>query len=242
MARKQCWIFFFRHLQPLLLVSLIVYGIVIPISVVAVVLSGGTVLPLSPSVIQSCNFVINFIDKNFILPKSTKRLFDHVINKHLGLKYNRLPRGVLNPYLPGYYGETVIGRTYRTTMRVMNPVIWFSRLLFCFIINLIPFVGPYLVILIRAQRSGFKKHRRYFHLKGYTNAQIYFIWVHKKSFYFYFGVTTLLLESIPLLGYLFIFTNTVGAAFWAADLERQLHKELALSLKRNIEDADAVDD
>lgn len=35
-----------------------------------------------------------------------------------------------------------------------------------------------------------------------------------------FGVVAVLLELIPFASILFAFTNTVGAALWAADLER----------------------
>ena len=36
-----------------------------------------------------------------------------------------------------------------------------------------------------------------------------------------FGMMTLVLNFIPLVGLLFSFTNTVGAALWAAQLEAQ---------------------
>ena len=35
-----------------------------------------------------------------------------------------------------------------------------------------------------------------------------------------FGVAAVLLELIPIASILFAFTNTVGAALWAADLEK----------------------
>lgn len=35
-----------------------------------------------------------------------------------------------------------------------------------------------------------------------------------------FGVPAVLLELVPVAGLFFSFTNTVGAALWAADLER----------------------
>ena len=34
-----------------------------------------------------------------------------------------------------------------------------------------------------------------------------------------FGVPAVLLEMVPIAGILFSFTNTVGAALWAADME-----------------------
>jgi hypothetical protein len=35
-----------------------------------------------------------------------------------------------------------------------------------------------------------------------------------------FGVPAVLLELVPIAGIFFSFTNTVGAALWAADLEK----------------------
>jgi hypothetical protein len=34
-----------------------------------------------------------------------------------------------------------------------------------------------------------------------------------------FGVPAVMLEMVPIAGILFSFTNTVGAALWAADME-----------------------
>lgn len=36
-----------------------------------------------------------------------------------------------------------------------------------------------------------------------------------------FGVPAVLLELIPIAGIFFSFTNTVGAALWAADIEEK---------------------
>ena len=36
-----------------------------------------------------------------------------------------------------------------------------------------------------------------------------------------FGVVAIFLEMVPFLGVLFTFTNTVGAALWAADMENK---------------------
>lgn len=46
-------------------------------------------------------------------------------------------------------------------------------------------------------------------------------WVEKrKGAYTGFGVVGVLLEMVPIAGILFAFTNNVGAALWAADLEK----------------------
>jgi len=40
------------------------------------------------------------------------------------------------------------------------------------------------------------------------------------GFFFSFGVASVLLELVPVVSILFSFTNTVGAALWAADIEK----------------------
>jgi hypothetical protein len=44
-----------------------------------------------------------------------------------------------------------------------------------------------------------------------------------------FGVVAVLLELVPLASILFSFTNTVGAALWAADIEKGHVNELGTS-------------
>lgn len=230
-SRLKCWKYFFGHLKPLIFISIIIYAIALPVMFFLWTMTGGSALVVLPSMFQSCNFVIGFINKKFILPNVLKRLFDHVIVSHMTLKYNKLPKGVLHCYLPGYYGETAVGRCVRKAIQLSCPLTWLVRLVFCFLINMIPFVGPLLVILVRASRSGFSKHHRYFQLKGYTNAQVYFIWVHQKHSYFMFGFVALLLESIPGLGYFFVFANTIGAALWAVDLEDQMCRTIVSKMQ-----------
>lgn len=40
-----------------------------------------------------------------------------------------------------------------------------------------------------------------------------------------FGVAGVLLEMVPVAGILFAFTNTCGAALWAADMEKTMGAE-----------------
>lgn len=44
-----------------------------------------------------------------------------------------------------------------------------------------------------------------------------------------FGVAATLLEMVPIASILFAFTNTVGAALWAADMEKGNVNELGTS-------------
>ncbi|KAF2674980.1 hypothetical protein BT63DRAFT_381689 [Microthyrium microscopicum] len=86
-------------------------------------------------------------------------------------------------------------------------------------LNMIPVVGTVLFIVLQARRFGPNAHARYFQLKGWSNAQREDYIEKKRAAYTAFGAPAVLLEMIPFIGVGFAFTNTVGAALWAADME-----------------------
>jgi len=96
-------------------------------------------------------------------------------------------------------------------------------------LNFIPVVGPILFLLLQARKFGPAAHTRYFQLKGMNKNQKD-QWVHeRKAEYIGFGIPAMLLEMVPFVGIFFSFTNHVGAALWAADLEKQGAKPAAAS-------------
>ncbi|KAI9718007.1 MAG: hypothetical protein M1828_006997 [Chrysothrix sp. TS-e1954] len=91
-------------------------------------------------------------------------------------------------------------------------------------LNLIPIVGTGMFIMLQGRRLGPSAHDRYFQLKQW-NPNTQDQWIEKnKGAYTGFGIAAVLLELVPVAGILFTFTNTVGAALWAADLERREHE------------------
>ncbi|KAF2841392.1 hypothetical protein M501DRAFT_1000584 [Patellaria atrata CBS 101060] len=87
-------------------------------------------------------------------------------------------------------------------------------------LNFIPVVGTVLFVILQGRRFGPTAHDRYFQLKGMSKSQRE-AWVEKKkAAYTSFGIPAVLLEMVPVAGIFFSFTNTVGAALWAADLEK----------------------
>ena len=105
-------------------------------------------------------------------------------------------------------------------------------------LNFIPVVGTVIFVLLQGKRAGPVAHARYFQLKGWTGPQKQkhiddnqAAYTRYRSFWpdlskitnlnmLSFGVATVLLELVPLASILFAFTNTVGAALWAADMEK----------------------
>jgi hypothetical protein len=87
-------------------------------------------------------------------------------------------------------------------------------------LNFIPIVGPIIYMFINARKFGPNAHARYFQLKGMTKTQRE-EWAKSHSAeYTGFAIPAQILELIPFVGIFFSFTNTVGAALWAADLEK----------------------
>lgn len=98
-------------------------------------------------------------------------------------------------------------------------------------LNLIPVIGVPLFLFLTGYRAGPLLQWRYFKLKGFTKAdRNAFIRVKDHRWkYTWFGFTALLLQLIPVLSLLFLFTTAAGSALWAADMEdeakRQDHDE-----------------
>ena len=75
-------------------------------------------------------------------------------------------------------------------------------------------------ILLQGRRNGPAAHERYFQLKGMSQREKEQWIEERKGAYASFGVVANLLELVPVAGILFTFSNLVGAALWAADLEK----------------------
>ncbi|PVI06478.1 hypothetical protein DM02DRAFT_423036 [Periconia macrospinosa] len=88
-------------------------------------------------------------------------------------------------------------------------------------LNMIPIVGTVMFVILQGKRFGPTAHARYFQLKQMKKREIEEFVAARQAAYTSFGVPAVLLELVPLVGIFFAFTNTVGAALWAADMEGQ---------------------
>ncbi|EXJ64330.1 hypothetical protein A1O7_00666 [Cladophialophora yegresii CBS 114405] len=87
-------------------------------------------------------------------------------------------------------------------------------------LNFIPIVGTAIFIALQGKRAGPAAHTRYFQLKEWSKSKREAHIEYHRGGYTAFGVVAFVLEMIPFANLLFAFTNTVGAALWAADLEK----------------------
>ncbi|EIW65465.1 hypothetical protein TREMEDRAFT_70543 [Tremella mesenterica DSM 1558] len=123
------------------------------------------------------------------------------------------------------------GRTRQLGQVLTKPLSKFStdnivRYLLTLPLNLIPVVGTAFFVGIQHgadTSTGFKAgpgyHARYFQLKGYDKEQRQSAVHRRRGGYTALGTVATLLNLIPVVSIVFIFTTTVGAALWAADIE-----------------------
>lgn len=102
-------------------------------------------------------------------------------------------------------------------------------------LNFIPIVGTVMFVILQGRKFGPTAHARYFQLKQMNKKEKDQFVERRKAAYARFvtsrpsdpqiltlnsfGIPAVLLEMVPIAGILFSFTNTVGAALWAADME-----------------------
>ncbi|KAK4966346.1 hypothetical protein LTR97_011178 [Elasticomyces elasticus] len=87
-------------------------------------------------------------------------------------------------------------------------------------LNFIPVIGTVAFVALQGRKNGPSAHNRYFQLKGMNASQKEKFVEERKGAYTSFGVAATLLEMIPIAGIFMAYTNTCGAALWAADLEQ----------------------
>ncbi|KAL4881010.1 hypothetical protein BJY04DRAFT_64023 [Aspergillus karnatakaensis] len=87
-------------------------------------------------------------------------------------------------------------------------------------LNFIPVVGTVAYVYVAGKRAGPGLHERYFQLRGFSRREKG-EWVEgKRGAYTGLGMASVVLEMVPFASMAFEFSNAVGAALWASDLER----------------------
>ncbi|KAL2812430.1 hypothetical protein BJX63DRAFT_248165 [Aspergillus granulosus] len=87
-------------------------------------------------------------------------------------------------------------------------------------LNFVPLVGTVGYVYVAGKKAGPGLHERYFQLRGLSERERE-EWVERRrGGYTGLGMASVLLEMVPFVSILFEFSNAVGAALWAADLEK----------------------
>ncbi|KAI0848208.1 hypothetical protein F5Y00DRAFT_239444 [Daldinia vernicosa] len=166
-------------------------------------------------ILNESSTIVNLISRNFLLQDALLDTFDGTL----------VAKGAIGIVSEGRQlkpGQDPIGRLGKI---LKNPFSKFTpkaliRYVMYLPLNFIPVVGTVIFIIIQGRTRGSSIHDRYFQLKGWTPSQQR-DWLERHSAaYATFGIIATLLEMIPIVSMFFTFTNTVGAALWAADIEQ----------------------
>lgn len=103
---------------------------------------------------------------------------------------------------------------------VLSPV-RVAKALFRLSMRFVPLIGPVALVISDGPRYSRELHARYFDLRALDDSQKRQFVRERRGQYMGFGIVATGLESIPLMGIFFSFTNTVGAALWAVALEKE---------------------
>ncbi|KAI9929260.1 hypothetical protein ASPWEDRAFT_49113 [Aspergillus wentii DTO 134E9] len=89
-------------------------------------------------------------------------------------------------------------------------------------LNFVPVIGTFMYAIAHGKKRGPAAHARYFQLKGWNEDQSEAFIKKNRAAYTGLGVASFALEMVPFASIIFSFTNSVGAALWAADMEKAL--------------------
>ncbi|KAI1339229.1 hypothetical protein F5Y15DRAFT_423946 [Xylariaceae sp. FL0016] len=210
-------VFFFTYL-PQLAILVFVNGPLAPLTTVVLILNESST-------------IVNIISRNFLLQDALLDTFD-------GTLVAKNATGVVSEGRQLKSGNDPIARLGKI---LKNPFSKFSpkaliRYVMYLPLNFIPVVGTAIFILLQGRTRGRSVHGRYFQLKNWSSSQQQDWLDHHQAPYASFGTIATLLEMIPFASMFFAFTNTVGAALWAADIE-QKNTQMTTSTAPNLRES-----
>lgn len=177
------------------------------------------------AICQQAGFISGLLVTYLLMPEILRTAFDAVLTRECAddlLLISKLKSLEQVPFLTKFGGFIIA-----IPESLVLPYI-ISKAVFVWMLNLIPILGPCLLILFIAPSKGLRAHSRYFALKGYDTRQIKDIYKKHMGLYTGFGITAAIIEQTPILSMLFIYTNTLGAALWSVSIEEQVNHEETL--------------
>lgn len=168
-------------------------------------------------VLSESSTITNLISRTFLVEDALMDTFDGTLIAR-GQEPLVAQGRQVKPRSSGRDAIARLGKVFTKPFSKLRPQV-LIRSLILLPLNLIPVVGTLLYVALQGKRVGPSLHARYFQLKGWDKTQSD-EWVKKyRGAYTGLGISAFALEMIPFASIAFSFTNTVGAALYAADLE-----------------------
>jgi len=167
-------------------------------------------------VLSESSTIFSVISKNFLLDDALIDTFDGTLLSRNLTSLVATERQIKSGSDPaGKLGKIIKKPFARFTPKAIIQYFIYLPL------NFVPIVGTVLFIILQGKKFGPTAHMRYFQLKQMSKQERDEFIDKRKAAYASFGVPAVLLELIPIFGIFFSFTNTCGAALWAADMEQK---------------------
>lgn len=158
--------------------------------------------------------IVNMISRNYMLQDSLLNTFDGTLlarNKTGIVQQGREVKSGSDPIAR-------LGKVLRSPFDKFSPKAIVRYFLYL-PLNFIPVAGTVIFIFFQARGRGKSVHDRFFQLKKWSASQRS-DWLGRHTGpYTAFGLVATLLEMVPVASMFFNYTNTVGAALWAADID-----------------------
>ncbi|KAF4469917.1 hypothetical protein FALBO_3178 [Fusarium albosuccineum] len=220
LSHRSLWKPFISKLGPLILLSTSVIGgmfafTYLPQLAVLVFVNGPlAVVTTSLLVLNESTTIINLIARNYLLQDALLDTFDGTLLSRGDTQIVSEGREVKSGSDP----MQKLGRILKSPFERFSPKA-IIRYIMYLPLNAIPVVGTVIFIILQGRNRGKGVHDRYFQLKRWS-APKRSDWLNKNvGPYTAFGLVATLLEMVPVASMFFTYTNTVGAALWAADIE-----------------------
>jgi len=166
-------------------------------------------------VLSESSTLFTLLSKNFLIADALADTFDGVLISKNTTELVAEGRQINS----GNNSAAMLGKMIKKPFTKFTPKA-IIRYLMYLPLNFIPVVGTVAFVIMQGRNAGPAAHTRYFQLKGWSGSQKAQHVERYKAAYTSFGVISVLLELVPVASIFFAFTNSVGAALWAADLEK----------------------
>jgi len=162
--------------------------------------------------------LINLISRTFLLQDALVDTFDGVLVARKQTEIVSEGRQLRS----GNFNDPIakLGKLVKSPFEKFTPTA-LVRYVMYLPLNFIPVVGTVIFVLLQGRTRGNSVHTRYFQLKNWSKSQQQEWLKENTAPYTAFGTVATLLELIPVASIFFSFTNTTGAALWAADIENR---------------------
>lgn len=172
-------------------------------------------IPAAIMVLAESYVLVSLVSRTFFLNEAQDKIFDAVLVQQGNAQLVESGREIRS----SSSGVKSLGKSLSKPLNKFSPE-GVLRYIVSLPLNSIPVVGTALFLLYNGKKLGPTFHGRYFQLKQFKSAQSQAFVSQRKAAYTAFGVTALVLNLIPIAGFAFSLTSTVGAALWAGKLEK----------------------